>query len=115
MTPFAATVPDRVHLQDLQNGLTTVKQSLVHYLGIFLKHNLSWDYHVTIMANHARSMVHAIGILGNSVCGINAINWRKIFHALILPILTYSLPLYTSQKYVVGLTKTLQVAQNNII
>jgi hypothetical protein len=60
-------------------------------------------------------MVHAISILGNSVCSINAANWRKIFHALILPILTYGLPLYASQKHVVGLIKTLQVAQNNAI
>ena len=44
-----------------------------------------------------------------------AANWCKVFHALILPVLTYSLPLYTSQKHVVGLTKTLQVAQNNMI
>jgi hypothetical protein len=70
---------------------------------------------MTIMANQARSMVHAIGILGNSVRGINAASWRKIFHALILPVLTYSLPLYASQRHIVGLTKTLQVAQNDAI
>jgi hypothetical protein len=67
------------------------------------------------MANHARSMVCAISILGNSVRGINAVSWRKSFHTLILPVLTYGLPLYASQKCVVGLTKTLQVAQNNMI
>jgi hypothetical protein len=70
---------------------------------------------MTIMANCARSTVYAIGILGNSVHGINAANWRKIFYALILPVLTYGLPLYASQKHVVGLTKTLQVAQNDMI
>lgn len=70
---------------------------------------------MTIMANHARSTVRVISILGNTVCGLHTTNWCKIFHALILPVLTYGLPLYTSQKHVVGLTKTLQVAQNNAI
>jgi hypothetical protein len=94
----------------------TVKQSsVVCYLGVFLKYNLSWDHHVTIMANRARSMVCAISVLGNSVHGINTASWRKIFHALILPVLTYRLPLYASQKHVVGLTKTLQMAQNDVI
>jgi hypothetical protein len=98
-------VPDRIHLQNPRNSLMTMKRSsVVCYLSIFLKHNLSRDHYVTIMANRARSMVHAISILGNSVRGINATNWRKIFHALILPILTYRLPLYASQKHVVGLT-----------
>jgi hypothetical protein len=98
------------------NGLTTVKWALVvHYLSIFIKHNLTWDHYVTIIANCARSMVHAIGVLGNSVRGMNAANWRKLFHALILPILTYSFPLYASQQHVVGITKTLQMAQNNAI
>ena len=109
-------VPNRIALRDPTNGLTVVKRSsVVRYLGVFIKHNLTWDHHVTIMANRARSTVRAISILGNTVRGLHAANWRKVFHALILPVLTYGLPLYASQKHVVGLTKTLQVAQNDAI
>jgi hypothetical protein len=25
--------------------------AVVRYLGVFIKHNLTWDHHVTIMAN----------------------------------------------------------------
>jgi hypothetical protein len=117
LSPYThGPVPNRITLQDLVNSLLTVKwASVVRYLGIFIKHNLTWNHHVTIMANHARSMVCTIGVLGNSVHGMNTANWRKLFHALILPILTYSFPLYASQQHVVGITKTLQVAQNDMI
>ena len=109
-------VPDRIPLRDPVNGTRVVKRSsVVRYLGVFFKHNLSWDHHVTVMANRARSTVRAISILGNSVRGLDAANWRKVFHSLILPVLTYGFPLYASQKRVVGLTKTLQVAQNDAI
>ena len=110
------SLPQQVLLCDPVHGVKTVNRSLVvRYLGVFIKHNFSWDHHVTIMANRARSTVRAISILGNSIRGIHAANWRKIFYALILPVLTYGFPLYASQKRVVGITKTLQVAQNDAL
>ena len=108
--PCSLTLTDPVH-----GPRAILRSSIIRYLGVFIKHNLTWDHHVTIMANRARSTMRAISILGNSVRGIHAANWRKIFHALILPVLTYGFPLYASQKHVVGLTKTLQVAQNDAL
>ena len=110
------SLPNSLLLEDPVHGIRTVpRSSVVRYLGVFIKHNLTWDHHVTIMANRARSTVRAISILGNSVRGIHAAHWRTIFHSLILPVLTYGFPLYASQRRVVGLTKTLQVAQNDAL
>ena len=90
-----SSLPNSLSLEDPVHGLHVVLQSsVVCYLGIFIKHNLTWDHHMTIMANYARSTVRAISILGNLVRGIHAAHWRTIFHALILPVLTYSFPLY---------------------
>ena len=63
------------------------------------------------MATRAKSTVQAINILGNSVWGLDLAGWRKIYHALILPVLTYGLPLYAS-RIKKGAVKVLQVAQN---
>jgi len=67
------------------------------------------------MANHAHSMACALSILGNSVRGLDYANWRKVFHALILPILTYGFPLYSTLARNKGLIKTLQIAQNVLV
>ena len=110
------TVPTNIGLRDPINGTYIVKRSMtVRYLGIFISHNLTWSHHVTTMANRARSTVRAVGILGNSIRGLDLAGWRKIYHSLILPVLTYGLPLYASQKHIKGLIKTLQVAQNDAL
>ena len=67
------------------------------------------------MANRARSTVRAVGILGNSIRSLDLAGWRKIYHSLILPVLTYGLPLYASQRHIKGLIRTLQVAQNDAL
>ena len=97
-------------------GRYPVKRSdLVRYLGVFIHHHFDWSYHVTIMANHARSTVRALNLLGNSVQGLDFANWRRLFHALILPILTYGFPLYANNPRIQGLLRTLQVAQNEMV
>lgn len=94
----------------------TVKcSSLIHYLGIFIHEHFNWMHHVPIMANHAHSTIHALSILGNSVQGLDYANWHWIFHSLILPVLTYGFPLYSTQPHIKGLLDILQVAQNNVV
>ena len=67
------------------------------------------------MANCARSTVRALGVLGNSIQGINYANWRKLFHVLILPVLTYGFPLYATSCHNKGLLKILQTTQNDMV
>jgi len=70
---------------------------------------------MTIMANQARSTVRALSILGNSIRGLDYANWHRVFHSLVLPVLTYSFPLYSTQPCIKGLLDILQVAQNDAI
>jgi len=65
------------------------------------------------MANRARSTVRALSILRNSVRGLDYANWCRIFHSLVLPVLMYGFPLYSTQPHIKGLLDILQVAQNN--
>ena len=110
--PNQGSIPASIGLQDPINGEYAVKRSMtVRYLGIFISHNLSFDHHIKVMATRAKSTVQAINILGNSVQGLDLAGWRKIYHALILPVLTYGLPLYAS-RIKKGAVKVLQVAQN---
>jgi len=46
-------------------------------------------HHINIMASHTRSTIHRINILGNSVCSLDLLNWRKVYNALVIPVLTY--------------------------
>ena len=85
----------------------------VCYLGIFFTPTLFWEIYVSIMALCMRSTLVVLSILGNSIRGLDFTNWRKVFHACILSVLTYSsLIWYTGHKQR-GLVHTLQVAQNN--
>ena len=87
----------------------------VRYLGIFLDDRLSWAHHISTLATRTRSTVMTLGVLGNSIRGISYANWRRVFHSIIIPTLTYGAALWytgTNQK---GLTGPLQVAQNDAI
>ena len=97
-------------------GRYPVKRSeMVRYLGIFIHHKFQWSHHVKIMANRARSTIRALSILGNSVRGLDYANWRRVFHALIVPVLSYGFPLFSSDPHIKGLTNTLQIAQNDAV
>src|SRR5712671_1141105 len=84
----------------------------VRYLGLFLDCKLTWRHHVDIMASHARSTIRGINVLGNSVRGLDLLNWRKVYNALVIPILTYGATVWYTGIGQKGLTDTLQVAQN---
>jgi hypothetical protein len=89
----------------------TVTNSL-WYLGIYLDCHLSWDNHISIMANHARSTIHGITILGNTQCSLDLLNWRKVYNALVIPVLTYGAQVWYTGHNQKGLVHKLQVAQN---
>ena len=105
-----------IHPRTSSSSSYTVKQStVIRYLGVFIHHRFNWTHHVTIMANQARSTVRALSILGNSVWGLDYANWCRIFHSLVLPVLTYGFPLYSTQPRIKGLLDILQVAQNDAV
>jgi hypothetical protein len=64
------------------------------------------------MANHARSTIRGVSLLGNSVCGLDFLNWQKVYNALIIPTLTYGAQVWYTGKGQNSLIQHLQVAQN---
>ena len=66
------------------------------------------------MAARTCSTIHALHVLSNSVWGLDFANWRHAFHAIILPVLTYGLPLW-SHNLLKSLIQVLQVAQNDAV
>ena len=112
---FYGHLPSRIGLRDTSHGEIHVTRSpLVRYLGIFFHETLNWEPHVKIMANRARSTIQALHILGNSIRGLDFANWRKVYHAIVLPVLTYGAPLWAHNppKSLLNLTR---VAQNDAL
>jgi hypothetical protein len=68
------------------------------------------------MGNRARSTVRGLAILGNSIRGIRFATWRRLFHAIVIPILTYGAAVWhPSTGSRPGLTLPLQTAQNDAL
>jgi Reverse transcriptase (RNA-dependent DNA polymerase) len=89
------TPVSRLGVRDACFGeLSLPARTLVRYLGIFFTPTLSWNTHVSIMASRARSTLAALSLLGNSVRGLDFANWQKVFHACLLPMLTYGSPIW---------------------
>ena len=106
----------RIALRDAANGEITVpRANSVRYLGIYFTYNLSWELHVRTMANRARSTIRALYILGNSIRGLDFANWRKVFHAIVIPALTYGAPIWSSEKRRKKLVDLTRVAQNDAL
>jgi hypothetical protein len=84
----------------------------LRYLGVFLDRTLSWKEHVTHMSKQVRSTIQGISLLGNSVQGLDFLNWRQVYNALIIPTLTYGAPVWYTRRRQKGLVKILQIAQN---
>jgi Reverse transcriptase (RNA-dependent DNA polymerase) len=84
----------------------------IRYLGVYFTPKLDWKLHISTMANRARSTVKALGVLGSSVRGISLMSWRRLFHALILPVLTYGCTVWFTDSNQKSLTQILTVAQN---
>jgi hypothetical protein len=75
--------------------VTTITTSL-RYLGVHLTPTLKWDTHVDLMVNRARSTIRGISILGNSIRGLDFMNWRRVYNALVIPTLTYGAQVWYS-------------------
>ena len=69
--------------------------------------------HIKIMANRTRSTIHRISILGNSVQGLDFLNWCKVYNTLVVPVLTYGASVWYTGVRQKGLVHCLQVAQND--
>ena len=92
------------------NRITTVTS--LQYLGVHIDHRLNWTKHVTIIATRARSTIHGVTLLGNSIHGLDLLNWRKVYNALIIPVLTYGTQVWYTGHRQKGLIAHLQTAQN---
>jgi hypothetical protein len=81
---------------EMPNGekLHVTAQKNMHWLGFFFDRQLLWTQHVDIMCNRAMSKVHGLKILGNSVKGMRLDNRRQLFNTIIIPVLTYGVPLW---------------------
>ena len=64
------------------------------------------------MVNRARSTIRGISILGNSVRGLDFLNWRKVYNALVIPTLTYGAQVWYTGIGQKSLLQKMQVAQN---
>ena len=56
------------------------------------------------------STIKGINLLGNSVRGLDLLNWRKVYNALIIPVLTYGAQVWFTGIRQKGLIRILQVA-----
>jgi hypothetical protein len=109
--------PTAVAYRDPFTGAVEVKiKRQVRYLGVFIDARLTWHAHVKTVASRARSTIRSLNILGNSMRGIRFATWRRLFHAIIIPILTYGAPVWhpeTGRR--AALIHPLQVAQNDAL
>jgi hypothetical protein len=89
-----------VRYLDSALGPNTIKTTKsLKYLGIYINHRLCWTKHVEIMTNRGKSNIHGINILGNSIQGLDFLNWRKVFNTLVIPSMTYGVQVwYTGTK-----------------
>jgi len=102
-----------VRYDDPIRGRCTVRTvSHLRYLVVYIDRSLKWDRHVSIMTNRARSTIRGISLLGNSVRGLDFLNWRKVYNALVIPTLTYGAQVWYTGIGQKGLLQKMQVAQN---
>jgi hypothetical protein len=94
--------------------VTTVTMSL-QYLGVHLTPTLSWDTHVDLMVNRARSTIRGINILGNLIRGLDFMNWQQVYNALVIPTLIYGVQVWYTGTQQKRLVTRLQTAQNEAI
>src|SRR6266404_4005305 len=64
------------------------------------------------MANRTRASLRAVKVLGNSIRGLNLANWRLLYHAIVLPTLSYGSQLWWAVPRKTSLISTLRMAQH---
>jgi hypothetical protein len=92
------------------NTIKTTKS--LKYLGIYIDHCLCWTKHMEIMTNCGKSNICGINILDNSIRGLDFLNWRKVFNALVIPSMTYGVQVWYTGTKQRGLIQKIQVTQN---
>jgi len=109
------TLRSHIDLQIPGGGTLQVQRlTSVWYLGIYVDERFHWKTHASIMAARACSSLRGMHLLGNAVRGIDFYNWRTVFHAIILPVLLYGLPVW-SYKVPKSVVQILQIAQNDAV
>jgi hypothetical protein len=97
----------------LENTSYAVQASdTVRYLGFFINHKLDWEPHVMIMCNHAHASIKALQVLGSSHHSLSMANWRLVFNAVCLPVLSYGCQLWANSPKVISLMKKVQLVFN---
>jgi hypothetical protein len=109
--------PTHIMYRDPFTGEVKIKISQrVRYLGLFLDPKLSWKPHVETMAACTRSSLRSLALLGNSVRGLCFVAWRCLYHAILIPILTYGIAAWHPPDGTCkGLISVLQVVQNDAL
>ena len=92
--------PSSIHLciPTISSYYQVKASTTICYLSFYIDHRLRWSRHVDIMCNRARASIKALQILGNSVHGISFAQWRLVFNAVCLPVLTYGCQLWYTRK-----------------
>ena len=106
--------PDRLYLPD-PTRMTYYKvlpKATVRYLGFFINHKLDWEPHVTTMCNRARASLKALQVLGNTHRGLSMANWRLVFNAVCLPVLSHGCQLWATSRKYTSLVKKTQLVFN---
>jgi hypothetical protein len=85
----------------------------IQYLGFFINHKLNWKSLMEIMCNCAQASIKVLQILGSTHCRLSMANWRLVFNAICLPVLSYGCTLWFKHKCNLGLTKMVQQVIND--
>ena len=106
--------PDRLFLPDPPNHTyyRVSPKATIQYLGFFINHKLDWMPHVDTMCNRARASLKALQVLGNTHRGLSMANWRLVFNAVCLPVLSYGCQLWATAGNYKTLTKKAQMVFN---
>ena len=106
--------PTRLELFNTSTGEPFVihPAATIRYLGFFVNHKLDWSDHVDTMCNRARASLKALQMLGNSHRGLSMANWRLVFNAICLPVLSYGCQLWSTARNYTGLVQRCQLVFN---
>ena len=104
----------RIKYADPVHGRQHIKHAKepIRYLGIYIDQKLNWDHHTTVMVNRGRSTIRGINILGNSIRGIDMLGWRRVYNALVVPVITYGTPVWYTGRNQKTWMKKFETVQN---
>ena len=102
--------PDRLYLPDPvhHSYYRVTPKPTIQYLGFFINHKMDWTPHVDTICNRARASLKALQVLGNTHHGLSMANWRLVFNAICLPVLSYGCQLWANSRKYKMLVKTVQ-------